>query len=85
MELWIPATIVAALLQTWRTALQQKLRDTLSVNAAGFVRYLYALPTGLLLVAGFHVATGAALPVPGARSCCYAPRPGCCRSSVPTC
>ncbi len=62
MELWIPVTIAAALLQTWRTALQQKLRDKLSVNAAGFVRYLYALPTGVLLVAGFHAAAGAALP-----------------------
>jgi drug/metabolite transporter (DMT)-like permease len=67
MELWIPVTVAAALLQTWRTALQQKLRDKLSVNAAGFVRYLYALPTGVLLVAGFHAAAGAALPVPSLR------------------
>lgn len=67
MELWIPVTIAAALLQTWRTALQQKLRHLLSVNAAGFVRYLYALPTGLLLVAASHAAARAALPAPGAR------------------
>ena len=67
MELWIPVTVAAALLQTWRTALQQKLRDQLSVNAAGFVRYLYALPTGVLLVAGFHAAAGAALPTANAR------------------
>lgn len=67
MELWIPITIVAALLQTWRTALQQKLRDKLSVNAAGFVRYLYALPTGALLVAGFFAAAGVGLPVPTPR------------------
>ena len=67
MELWIPATIIAALLQTWRTALQQKLRDKLSVNAAGFVRYVYALPTGVLLVAGLHAAAGAALPQPNPR------------------
>ena len=73
MELWIPVTVAAALLQTWRTALQQKLRDKLSVNAAGFVRYLYALPTGVLLVAGFHAAAGAALPAPNVRaSCCCA-------------
>jgi drug/metabolite transporter (DMT)-like permease len=62
MELWIPLTVGAALLQTWRTAMQQKLRDKLSVNAAGFVRYLYALPTGALLVAGFCTAGGAAPP-----------------------
>ena len=67
MELWIPVTVTAALFQTWRTALQQKLRHTLSVNAAGFVRYLYALPTGVLLVAGSCAAAGAALPQPGPR------------------
>jgi len=50
MELWIPLTITAALFQTWRTAKQQKLRSLLSVNAAGFVRYLYALPMGLVLL-----------------------------------
>ena len=47
MELWIPITLTAALCQTWRTALQQRLRGLLSVNGAGFVRYLYALPTGV--------------------------------------
>ena len=67
MELWIPVTLAAALFQTWRTAMQQKLRHLLSVNAAGFVRYLYALPTGALLVAGSHFAAQAALPVPNAR------------------
>lgn len=50
VEAWIPITCAAALFQTWRTAMQQKLRDRLSVNAAGFVRYLYALPVGLTFV-----------------------------------
>ncbi len=58
MELWIPITVTAALFQTWRTALQQKLRGTLSVNAAGFVRYLYAIPTGFLMIAVGLIATG---------------------------
>ncbi len=49
---WIPITLCAALFQTWRTALQQKLRHLLSINGAGFVRFLYGAPTalGLLLV-----------------------------------
>lgn len=64
IELWIPVTFSAALFQTWRTALQQKLRSQLSVNAAGFVRYLYALPTGLLFVAVSHAVTGTNLPAP---------------------
>ncbi len=64
-ELWIPITAAAALFQTWRTALQQKLRGVLSVNAAGFVRYLYALPTGLAMLGLYTWASGHVLPVPG--------------------
>lgn len=62
IEAWIPITVAAALFQTWRTAMQQKLRALLSVNAAGFVRYLYALPTGALLVAVGYGVTGEAFP-----------------------
>jgi drug/metabolite transporter (DMT)-like permease len=66
MDLWIPVTLAAALLQTWRTALQQKLRNLLSVNAAGFVRYLYGMPTGFLLLCGCKVVTRLPLPEPNA-------------------
>lgn len=47
IEAWIPVTVAAALFQSWRTALQQRLRGRLSVNATGFVRYVYALPLGV--------------------------------------
>ncbi len=67
IELWIPITVTAALFQTWRTALQQRLRGQLSVNAAGFVRYVYALPVGLLFVALGYGLTGEALPMPTPR------------------
>jgi len=67
IELWIPITATAALFQTWRTALQQRLRGQLSVNAAGFVRYVYALPFGLLFVTLGYGLTGEALPMPNAR------------------
>ena len=50
MPLWVAATVLAALFQTWRTAMQQKLRGQLSVNAAAVVRYLYGVPVGLLLI-----------------------------------
>ncbi|PHK93242.1 EamA family transporter [Pseudoroseomonas rhizosphaerae] len=67
MPLWIAATLIAALLQTWRTALQQKLRGQLSVNGAGVVRYLYGVPVGVLLLAAYaalmgHVPPGPNLP-----------------------
>ena len=48
---WIAFTVSAALFQCWRTAMQQRLRGELSVNAAGVVRYLYGVPVGLALVA----------------------------------
>jgi drug/metabolite transporter (DMT)-like permease len=48
--IWLPATLLAALFQAWRTAVQQRVRAELSVNAAGLVRYLYGLPVGLFLL-----------------------------------
>src|SRR5215471_9894701 len=62
MPLWIPITVSAALFQCWRTAMQQKLRNLLSVNGAGFVRFLYGAPTALVLFIGSLIGTG--LPVP---------------------
>ncbi len=64
MPLWIPITVSAALFQCWRTAMQQKLRHLLSVNGAGFVRYLYGAPTALLLLIAALTITGASLPTP---------------------
>jgi len=60
--LWLPATLAAALFQTWRTALQQKLRGELSVNAAAVVRYLYGVPVGLALLGLYLLCFGGTLP-----------------------
>lgn len=67
MPVWLPITITAALFQCWRTAAQQKLRSVLSVNGAGFVRYLYGTPCalGLLLIA--LIVTRLPLPVANVR------------------
>jgi drug/metabolite transporter (DMT)-like permease len=62
LPFWIVATLSAALFQTWRTALQQRLRGQLSVNGAGVVRYLYGVPFGLLLLGAYMLGTGQALP-----------------------
>lgn len=64
MPLWIAVTLAAALFQTWRTALQQKLRGQLSVNGAGVVRYLYGVPFGLLLLLAYSGLTGQTPPAP---------------------
>lgn len=60
--LWIPATLLAALFQAWRTAVQQRVRSELSVNGAGLVRYLYGLPICVLLLGLFLFWKGASLP-----------------------
>ncbi len=60
--LWLPVTLAAALFQTWRTALQQRLRGQLSVNAAAVVRYLYGVPVGALLLALYLAAFGGTIP-----------------------
>ena len=62
MPIWIPISVAAALLQCWRTAMQQKLRGLLSVNGAGFVRYLYGMPTGLAILLAALSITGASVP-----------------------
>jgi drug/metabolite transporter (DMT)-like permease len=63
--LWLPATLLAALFQTWRTALQQRLRGQLSVGAAGLVRYLYGVPPGALILGVYMALMGAQLPAVG--------------------
>jgi drug/metabolite transporter (DMT)-like permease len=67
MPLWIPIAVAAALFQCWRTAMQQKLRGLLSVNGAGFVRYLYGAPMALVLLIGALWLTGQPLPAPNGR------------------
>ncbi|MGC9269304.1 EamA/RhaT family transporter [Acidiphilium sp.] len=59
---WIPVTIAAALFQVWRTALQARLRGSLTPAGAGFVRYLYALPLDYVLLGVTLLALDATLP-----------------------
>ena len=55
LPIWLPATLFAGALQAWRTAVQKRVSHSMSVNAAGLVRYLYGLPFALLLVAGYEL------------------------------
>ncbi|MDB5705364.1 MAG: EamA family transporter [Sphingomonas bacterium] len=64
--IWLPATIVAGGMQAWRTAVQKRVSHSMSVNAAGLVRYLYGLPFALILLAGYEaVFAHGPLPVAG--------------------
>ena len=62
MELWIPITVLAALFQCVRTAMQQKLRALLNINGANFVRYFYGAPLSLAALA--FLVWGAGYQVP---------------------
>jgi drug/metabolite transporter (DMT)-like permease len=63
--IWLPFTLLAALFQAWRTAVQQKVRAELSVNASGLVRYLYGLPVGVALLLAYLGAKASQLPAIG--------------------
>lgn len=65
--IWLPATLLAALFQAWRTAVQARVRKELSVNAAGLVRYLYGLPVAIVLLSGYVSVSGDTLPPPPAQ------------------
>jgi drug/metabolite transporter (DMT)-like permease len=58
IPLWVAVTCTAALFQTWRTALQQRLRGQLSLNGAAVVRYLYGVPAGLLILGTYWLVFG---------------------------
>ena len=52
--IWLPATLIAAVFQPWRTAVQRRVSKDLSINAAGLVRYLYGLPFALAMMASYQ-------------------------------
>lgn len=70
--IWLPATLLAGMLQAWRTAVQRRVGQMLSVNAAGLVRYLYGLPFALALWLGYHwLLNGGAFPSIGTSAVIY--------------
>src|SRR3546814_12807757 len=62
IEPWFPITVAAALLQCLRTALQRRLKVSLSTNGANFVRYLYGAPLAVTMLLVLLNATDASLP-----------------------
>ena len=62
--IWLPATLFAGAMQAWRTAVQRRVSHSLSINAAGLVRYLYGLPFALLLLTDYVLTGNAPLPHP---------------------
>ncbi len=48
MYIWIPITILAAMMQTTRTSLQKSLKGNLSSQSITWIRYLFGLPIVLV-------------------------------------
>jgi len=49
METWFLLTLCGAFLQNLRSLLQRKVTDSLSINGASFVRFLFAIPFAVLI------------------------------------
>jgi drug/metabolite transporter (DMT)-like permease len=60
--IWLPATFLGGFFQSWRTAVQQRVRASLSVNAAGLVRYLFGFPVACVLLSLYMLWQGKGLP-----------------------
>lgn len=63
--LWVVFTVVGALTQTLRNAMQRKLTGSLGTVGATHVRFLFGFPFVLVFLAGVALATGIPVPRPG--------------------
>jgi drug/metabolite transporter (DMT)-like permease len=70
--LWIPATLIAAVAQTARNAMQSSLTATLGTVGATQVRFLYGFPFALLFLALVTAVTGEAVPPASGRFLAFA-------------
>lgn len=62
LEWWIIATIIAALTQTLRSAVQRQMKPVLGDDGASYIRFLYALPFAWVIVLGYRHISDIALP-----------------------
>ena len=61
-DLWVIATIFAAITQTIRSAIQRQMQPILGDDGASYIRFLYALPFALLMLYGYGIFAGVGLP-----------------------
>jgi drug/metabolite transporter (DMT)-like permease len=64
--LWVVFTVIAAVGQTARNAMQRELTQTLGTVGATHVRFLFGFPFALFFLVVVWLVTGLALPRPGA-------------------
>jgi drug/metabolite transporter (DMT)-like permease len=69
---WIAFTLIAAVIQTGRNAMQRGLTGTLGTLGATQVRFLYGLPFGLLFCTTILLVSGAPVPRPSLSTLAWA-------------
>lgn len=62
LEWWVIATIIAALTQTLRSAVQRQMKPVLGDDGASYIRFLYALPFAWLVVITYQQMTDIEIP-----------------------
>lgn len=62
MELWVPITVGAALIQCLRTAQQKRLKGRLSTNGVNYARYVFGAPIAILAFTAYMAFSGGPLP-----------------------
>ena len=67
MELWIPITVAAVILQTIRTGLQKHLKAELTTSAVTFVRFLFGMPLAALYLGAILWIGGEPMPAVSGR------------------
>src|SRR3954454_4651386 len=65
-SLWIPFTVIAALAQVVRNAMQRQLTGPLGTWGATNIRFLFGFPFSIVFFAGVVLATGEHIAVPAA-------------------
>lgn len=71
MDLWIPITIAAAFSQNLRSALQKRLKDSLSTWGATAARFVFAAPLASLLAVGLIAMSDHGAPNPNSTFLVY--------------
>ncbi len=66
-ELWIPVTIAAGFFQNLRSAVQKKLKSTLSTAGAAYSRFFYAVPIVVVYLVSLIQLGDFTVPEPNAR------------------
>lgn len=64
LETWVFVTIIAAVAQTFRSAIQKRMKPVIGDSGASYIRFSYAVPFAWIWVMGYQSYAGLSLPVP---------------------